>query len=92
MRCTAPIRWVDASDRHGGRHGTAAPDGVALEPVRVCELGLCAVGFGAFGSEPDMHDDGAVTVFEAGPTLATLNGHEPFIALGGDNSAVPRGH
>jgi hypothetical protein len=91
MRCTAPTRWADASDRQGGRHGTAAPDGVALEPVGVCELGLCAVGLGAFGSERDVHDDGAVTVFEAGPALATLNGHVPFLALRGDDSAVPRG-
>jgi hypothetical protein len=57
----------------------------------VCELGLCAVGFGAFGPETVMHDDGAVTVFETGPALATLNGHVPFLALGGDDSAMPRG-
>jgi hypothetical protein len=56
----------------------------------VCDLGPFAPGFGAFGSEPDVQDDGAVAVLEAVPALATLDGHVPFLALWHDDSTMPR--
>jgi hypothetical protein len=51
----------------------------------MCELGFSALGFGAFGSESGVQDDGAVTVFEAGPALGTLIVHVPFLALRADD-------
>ena len=90
MRCTAPIRWADASDGDGGRHGAGAPDGVAVEPISVRDLGSLAFGLGAFRTEPRVLDDGAMAVLKTVLALVALVGHGPFISLHGAESGEPR--